>query len=146
MLSSASPLYVLATQILIMQIRPAAAQEITRLLNRQATSTGDRPRHAYLTLEPSGCAEWTYRLTASPEPQQAITVLDCGSNISLAVSKVHLDLLKDLTIDYAEDLMGGGFRFINPIAQRTCGCGNAFALSAETSVAEDCTTPGRPTL
>jgi hypothetical protein len=24
--------------------------------------------------------------------------------------------------------MGGGFRFVNPQAQHTCGCGNAFSI------------------
>jgi len=59
--------------------------------------------------------------------------------VSLVVAADQLDLLKDLTIDYSEDLMGGGFRFTNPLAQRTFGCGNAFSLRADAPVTEDCT-------
>ena len=126
----------------MIHIRPAAVQEIKRLLAQQASSSDPRSPQVCLTLEPGGCAEWTYRLTAAvglPAASSA-TLLDC-EGISLAVPSGHLDLVNDLTIDYAEDLMGGGFRFINPLAQRTCGCGNAFSLDANAPVTQDCTGP-----
>ncbi|MGG6240664.1 HesB/IscA family protein [Nodosilinea sp. AN01ver1] len=129
----------------MIHIRPAAAQEIKRLLARQVTSSTQQPPQACLTLEPGGCAEWTYRLTAEtmcPDADTAKTI-DCNG-ISLSVPLGDLDLLQDLTIDYAEDLMGGGFRFVNPLAQRTCGCGNAFSLNANAPVSQDCT-GGLPT-
>lgn len=37
--------------------------------------------------------------------------------------------IQNLTIDYSEDLMGGGFRFNNPQATVTCGCGNSFSVT-----------------
>ncbi|WP_143438253.1 iron-sulfur cluster assembly accessory protein, partial [Hydrocoleum sp. CS-953] len=36
--------------------------------------------------------------------------------------------LNGLTLDYSEDLMGGGFRFNNPNAKVVCGCGNSFSV------------------
>lgn len=128
----------------MIHIRPAAAQEIKRLLARQVTSSTHQLPQACLTLEPGGCAEWTYRLTAgTTRPDANITTINCDG-INLAVPAGDLDLLHDLTIDYAEDLMGGGFRFVNPLAQRTCGCGNAFSLNANAPVSQDCT-GGLPT-
>lgn len=128
----------------MVQIRPAAAQELNRLLRRHRAQGGEHSPQIYLVLEPGGCADWTYRLTAEARHQQPITVLACG-DLSLAVPVDQVDLVKDLTIDYAEDLMGGGFRFINPLAQRTCGCGNAFALAADAPVTQDCTAAHLPT-
>ncbi len=128
----------------MVQIRPAAVQELKRLLHRHTPQGTDAEPQVYLTLEPGGCADWTYRLTAAAVSPQARTPLACG-DISLAVLIDQVDLVKDLTIDYAEDLMGGGFRFVNPLAQRTCGCGNAFALSADAPVAQDCTAVHLPT-
>jgi iron-sulfur cluster assembly protein len=124
----------------MVQIRPAAAQELSRLLQRQKASAPGQNSVVYLALEPGGCADWTYCLTADYPPQQPTTVLNCG-DLRLAIPTEQLELVKDLVIDYAEDLMGGGFRFINPLAQRTCGCGNAFALNADTPVTQDCTAP-----
>jgi Fe-S cluster assembly iron-binding protein IscA len=37
-------------------------------------------------------------------------------------------------LDYSEDLMGGGFRFHNPNAIETCGCGNSFRLETRESI------------
>jgi iron-sulfur cluster assembly accessory protein len=126
----------------MIQVRAAAVQEIQRLVGRPAGANTEP--QAYLTLAPSSCGDWTYQLSAIAPASAPTTVIDCDG-IRLAVSTEHLELLKDLTIDYAEDLMGGGFRFTNPQARRTCGCGNAFALSADTPVTEDCmmqSTPG----
>ncbi|MBE9135980.1 iron-sulfur cluster assembly accessory protein [Nodosilinea sp. LEGE 07088] len=124
----------------MVQIRAAASQEIKRLLHQYPDEQEWHLAQIYLTLEPGGCADWTYCLTAKPTSQQPLTVINCD-NLHLGIPTAQLDLVKDLIIDYAEDLMGGGFRFINPLAQRTCGCGNAFALSADTSVSQDCTNP-----
>ena len=35
--------------------------------------------------------------------------------------------LKNITIDYSEDMLNGGFRIENPNAERTCGCGTSFS-------------------
>lgn len=129
----------------MVEIRPAAVQELHRLLHRHGAQAGGQPPRVYLSLEPGGCADWTYRLTPlQPNLQRPTTAL--GHNgIDLAIPTDQLDLLSDLVIDYAEDLMGGGFRFTNPQAQRTCGCGNAFALSADRPVTQDCTAAHLPT-
>ncbi len=132
----------------MVEIRPAAAQELTRLLHRHSTqatnqATGSTPT-VQLTLEPGGCADWTYRLTVAADIDQPTTAV-AHNGIDLAIPTAQLDLLKDLVIDYSEDLMGGGFRFINPLAQSTCGCGNAFGLSVDRPVTQDCTAAHLPT-
>ena len=39
------------------------------------------------------------------------------------VSSVHLE---GTEIDYVTRLMGSGFKFNNPNAKKTCGCGSSF--------------------
>lgn len=39
------------------------------------------------------------------------------------VSMMHLE---GTTVDYVTGLMGAGFKFDNPHATRTCGCGSSF--------------------
>jgi iron-sulfur cluster assembly protein len=36
--------------------------------------------------------------------------------------------LKDTLIDYSKDLVDGGFKFKNPNAASTCGCGSSFGV------------------
>ena len=47
--------------------------------------------------------------------------------------KVYVDpksflYLKGTTLDYADSLQEKGFRFINPNANKTCGCGESFSV------------------
>ena len=35
--------------------------------------------------------------------------------------------LKNITVDYSDDMLNGGFKIENPNAERTCGCGTSFS-------------------
>lgn len=108
----------------MIHLRPAAAQEIQRLLQPFPKHHGLR-----IQLQPSDCAEWVYDLS----PAQRIDADDVTfqtSGLQVVVAQALVPLLTGLAIDYAEDLMGGGFRFVNPQARQTCGCGHAFSLRA----------------
>ena len=35
--------------------------------------------------------------------------------------------LKNITVDYSDDMLTGGFKIKNPNADRTCGCGTSFS-------------------
>jgi iron-sulfur cluster assembly protein len=105
-------------------VRPAAVQELKRLIAKRPNQ-GSRIR---LQLLSGGCAEWTYVIKLDESPQQDDFVFDC-QGLALAVPKDCLRYLQGLTMDYSEDLMGGGFRFVNPLAVQTCGCGNSFSTT-----------------
>jgi iron-sulfur cluster assembly protein len=49
--------------------------------------------------------------------------------ISVLIDKSSLPYLEELRLDYAEDLMGGGFRFSNPQVATTCSCGLSFTIN-----------------
>ena len=36
--------------------------------------------------------------------------------------------LEDITLDYVDKLEGRGFKFINPKANKTCGCGESVSV------------------
>ena len=36
--------------------------------------------------------------------------------------------LEGTEIDFSDDLLNGGFKFGNPQANRTCGCGTSFSV------------------
>ncbi len=116
----------------MIHLRPAAVQEIKRLLRRQA-----EPSHQVcLHLQGGGCLEWTYQLRPAGVASKAEVVVNCGE-LEVVVAKALLPYLQGLTVDFSEDLMGGGFRFINPQAVQTCGCGNSFSLTAN-APPDDC--------
>ena len=110
----------------MLQLTASAAQEIKRLQHsRQLTH-----HHFRLGVKTGGCACWFYHFDFVTEIEdtdleyesQGVTVLVDGS------SAVYLHNLK---MDYAEDLMGGGFRFTNPNAAQVCSCSLSFAPRLE---------------
>ena len=48
--------------------------------------------------------------------------------MKILVDKKSLLYLLGTTLDYSDGLNGKGFQFINPNAERTCGCGESFSI------------------
>jgi iron-sulfur cluster assembly accessory protein len=74
-----------------------------------------------------GCSGMQYQLAFEPEPRSGDLVLE-QDGVRVFVdpeSRQHLD---GLTLDYVTGLNGAGFKFLNPNATRTCGCGTSFAV------------------
>ena len=64
------------------------------------------------------------------------------NDIEVIVDPQTMDYMQGATIDYVDDLMGGGFKVENPQAVASCGCGHSFRTSdeaaAESASAEAC--------
>jgi iron-sulfur cluster assembly accessory protein len=48
--------------------------------------------------------------------------------LTLYVDAVSARYLQGTSIDYVLGMQGAGFKFINPNASGTCGCGSSFAV------------------
>lgn len=84
-----------------------------------------------LGVQPSTCLPLAYVMTFDTVVHSTDELFNC-SGIQVVIETENLPAITGLTLDYSEDLMGGGFRFHNPNAVRSCGCGNAFSLSEPT--------------
>lgn len=112
----------------MIQISATAKQEIRRLGQHQTPFPIIR-----ISLAPGGCLDWLYCLDFQVEDQfnPEHDTLYAVDDLRVSIAKQHQQYLAHLSIDYSEDLMGGGFRFENPSAQGHCGCGHSFAVEAE---------------
>jgi len=108
----------------MIQLTSAACQEIDRLRQRQHQPAA----LCRLALQPSSCAQWSYALTLDDTVNAGDEVYGF-EGIQLVVAGDRLDIIRGLKIDFSEDLMGGAFRFDNPLATESCRCGYAFAIS-----------------
>ncbi|MDZ8054341.1 MAG: HesB/IscA family protein [Aulosira sp. ZfuVER01] len=109
----------------MIQLSPSAASEILRLKLKQSQNVLFR-----LAIKPGGCSGWFYDLSFDEAVKVGDRTFDLNG-IQLVVDAESLKYIHGLTVDYSEDLMGGGFRFQNPQAIAICGCGNSFDLSQE---------------
>jgi iron-sulfur cluster assembly accessory protein len=72
-----------------------------------------------------GCSGFQYALNFDSQKEgDIVTVLD---GVKIFVDEVSIPYICGTTLDYVEGLHGAGFRFDNPRATRTCGCGSSFS-------------------
>lgn len=73
-----------------------------------------------------GCSGMQYHLSFEAGPKAEDAVLDVGG-VPVFIDAESQQYLRGMTIDYVTGLHGAGFKFRNPNASRTCGCGTSFA-------------------
>ena len=49
-------------------------------------------------------------------------------DLQVVCDRESLSYLEGLEVDFSRKLMGGGFKFHNPNAKRSCGCGTSFRV------------------
>jgi len=73
-----------------------------------------------------GCSGFQYSMDFEQAPKDGdITVEQDG--VKLYVDSMSSMYLQGVTIDYVVGLQGAGFKFNNPNAKSTCGCGSSFS-------------------
>ena len=78
-----------------------------------------------ISVAGGGCSGFQYNLNFDrPKPDDV--VCDFGG-LQVLVDPTSVQYLKGTTIDYVTGLHGAGFKFVNPNATRTCGCGSSFS-------------------
>ncbi len=106
----------------MIQLTPSAVSEVRRLLTKETTpGAGLR-----LMVKGGGCSGLSYGLNfdAKKDGDQDFTFED----VHVFVDPKSYLYLKGITLDYVEALEGRGFKFINPNADKTCGCGESFSV------------------
>ena len=74
--------------------------------------------------KPGGCGGFEYILDFSKSQEEDDEVL-CSEGVEIHIKKAMLPRLLGSVIDYAEGLMGSGFKVSNPNVKSSCSCGNS---------------------
>lgn len=73
-----------------------------------------------------GCSGYQYNLDFAKEARPTDLTIDFDG-LKVFVDPVSAGYLRGATIDFVTGLNGQGFKFSNPNAKRTCGCGSSFS-------------------
>ena len=73
-----------------------------------------------------GCSGFQYSMDFESAAKDGDVVLE-QSGVKLFVDPMSSMYLQGVTIDYVQGLQGAGFKFSNPNAKNTCGCGSSFS-------------------
>jgi iron-sulfur cluster assembly protein len=99
-----------------------AVSEVKRVLEQQ-----QHPEWGLkLGVKAGGCSGLEYAMDITDAPAANDQVFEFDGLRVFIDPKSYL-FLNGMTLDYKKELLGGGFKFVNPNATKTCGCGTSFA-------------------
>ena len=105
-----------------LKLTETAIEQIKRLLARD-----NRDGHGLrVGVTDGGCSGHSYKLDFDKEQKPGDTVLE-SSGVKVYVDQQSAPFLQGMMIDFETGLYGGGFKFCNPNATATCGCGTSFS-------------------
>jgi len=73
-----------------------------------------------------GCSGMQYGLSLEEAVTPEDTVVETGT-LKIFVDPHSAPLLQGVTVDFVDSMEGSGFKFDNPNASASCGCGNSFS-------------------
>ena len=104
-------------------ISPAAHERLSTVMRKRQTP------EAWLRIgvRGGGCSGLSYVMdfVDTPEPKDKIFEFD---GVRIAVDRKSYLFLNGTEIDYQKSMMRTSFEFKNPIASRSCSCGDSFTL------------------
>ncbi len=79
-----------------------------------------------LGVQGGGCSGLSYVIKFDTQPRERDRVFQYG-DVRVFVDPKSFIYLHGMTLDWEETLMQRGFVFVNPNAQKSCGCGTSFS-------------------
>jgi iron-sulfur cluster assembly accessory protein len=106
----------------VLQLTETAAEMVKAGLRREGLVD-----HAVrVAVVGGGCSGFQYSLHFDNTIRPGDTVVE-RHGVRMVVDATSAQYLHGTTIDYVKGLHGAGFKFLNPKATRTCGCGSSFS-------------------
>ena len=110
------------TQAPVITLTDATIKEVKRLINVQGPTEGG----LRLGVKGGGCSGLSYTINFDEKIGQYDQVYDFDG-VKIIVDAKSAIYLQGTQLDYQKDLMSGRFKFVNPNANKTCGCGESFS-------------------
>jgi iron-sulfur cluster assembly accessory protein len=101
-------------------LTPSALQAIKDAMGQQKL---DKLRVGVI---PGGCSGFSYDLELVGETKAGDLTFE-QDGVKMVVDPMSAQYLKGVSIDFVTGLQGSGFKFSNPNARHTCGCGSSFS-------------------
>jgi iron-sulfur cluster assembly accessory protein len=111
------------TQGAMLTLTPKAVEMVRQVREREGLPATHALRVAVVG---GGCSGFSYQLDFAGEGRPDDEVLEYDG-VQVRIDAGSVQYLRGLTIDYVQSLSGGGFKFVNPNATHTCGCGSSFS-------------------
>ena len=103
------------------QINPEALEQLKRIIQRK----GEPESFVRLGVKGGGCSglEYVVKLETKQLPIDITTEIN---GLKIVCDSKSAEFLVGSELVWTGNLIGSGFQFNNPNAQRSCGCGTSF--------------------
>lgn len=111
----------------VLVVKPKAMSRLRELRDKQE----DKKLILRMGVRNGGCSGMSYVMDFSTEDAiQEDDEVDeyLAENIKCVVDAKSMLYLYGLELDFSDELIGGGFKFFNPNAEESCGCGSSFGV------------------
>ncbi|MCZ0704263.1 iron-sulfur cluster assembly protein [Natronobacillus azotifigens] len=85
-----------------------------------------------------GCSGLSYSLGFDYSVNEDVDLTEEINGVPVIISKQDIPVINGTTIDFKQNMMGGGFTIDNPNAIVSCGCGSSFKAKEREGSPENC--------
>ena len=108
-----------------------AASELKDLMQSQEQA-GSALR---VWVQGGGCSGLSYGMALDSEtPDESDQIFE-QDGVKIYVDAISMGYMSGSSVDYVDDVLGGGFKIENPNAVSSCGCGSSFKTEGGEGVA-----------
>lgn len=104
-------------------VSPRAVDQIRKAAAKRPTT----PKGLRVGIRGGGCTGFTYMFEWSdlePRPEDQVLAFD-DNQVRVFIDPKSYVFLDGSTLDFATTLMARGFKWVNPNAKGSCGCGES---------------------
>ncbi|MCG7900163.1 MAG: iron-sulfur cluster assembly accessory protein [Candidatus Thiodiazotropha lotti] len=99
-----------------------AQKAISRFIKSSETPVGG----LRISVTGGGCSGLQYGMALEESANDEDAVLEI-EELKIFVDPLSAPMLNGVTVDFLDSMEGSGFKFENPNATNSCGCGNSFS-------------------
>jgi iron-sulfur cluster assembly protein len=104
----------------MLTLTPTAVEKVKAIMAERNESSALR-----ISVVGGGCSGFQYQMTLENQPQKDDQVIEMDG-LKVVVDSRSMLYLTGTRVDYVDGLSGSGFKFENPNAKGSCGCGESF--------------------
>ncbi|MSQ46933.1 MAG: iron-sulfur cluster insertion protein ErpA [Deltaproteobacteria bacterium] len=105
-----------------LMLTDVAVEKVKEVMIRDGVKDGG----LRIAIVGGGCSGFQYNLSLDESAREDDTIIEQGG-VKLFLDPISQQYVYGTVIDYVNGLHGAGFKFVNPNANRTCGCGSSFS-------------------
>ena len=104
------------------------SENALKAVQKLKTEQGKTDAYLRVGVKGGGCSGLSYDVQFVDSIDEKLDRVFDSNGLKVVCDIKSLLYLSGMTLDYTQEMLGGGFKFINPNAAGSCGCGTSFTV------------------